>query len=114
MKRIRSCTLAYAESKKFEKKKQYDIFTRRSLTKEELMAFIGALILLAINRVWKHRKTWSCARAQGIVQLSELLMCQHFELLGCFLHVVSTEEEESMESNRFKKLLPLLNHIKVF
>ena len=114
MKRIRSCTLAYAESKKFEKKKQYDIFTRQSLTKEELMAFIGALILLAINRVWKHRKTWSCARAQGIVRLSESLMCQHFELLGCFLHVVSTEEEESMESNRFKKLLPLLNHIKVF
>ena len=60
MKRIRSCTLAYAESKKFKKKKQYDIFTRRSLTKEELMAFIGALILLAINQVWKHRKTWSC------------------------------------------------------
>lgn len=25
---------------------------------------------------------------------------------------MSLEEEESMESNRFKKLLPLLNHIK--
>ena len=56
MKRIRSCTLAYAESKKL---KQYNIFTRRSLTKEELMAFIGALVLLGINRVRNHRKTWS-------------------------------------------------------
>ena len=49
MERTHSCTLAYAESKKFEKKKRYNFFTRRSLTKEELMAFIGVLILLGIN-----------------------------------------------------------------
>ena len=111
MERMRSCTLAYAESRKTEKKKCYEIFMRRSSTKEELMAFIGALILLSINRVRNHRKAWSCARAQGIVRLSELLTCQRFELVGCFLHVVSPEEEEAMESNRLKKLLPLLSHI---
>ena len=32
--------------------------------------------------------------------------------MGCFLHVVSPEEEEATKSNRLKKLLPLLSHIK--
>ena len=29
-----------------------------------------------------------------VVRLSELMTCQRFELLGCFLHVVTPEEEE--------------------
>ena len=61
MERMRSCTLACAESKRTEKKKRYEIFMRRSLTKKELMAFIGAFILLGINRVRNHGKAWSCA-----------------------------------------------------
>ena len=67
MERMCSCTLVCVESKRTEKKKHYEIFMRRSLTKEELMAFIGALILLGINPVRNHRKAWSCAPAQGIV-----------------------------------------------
>ena len=70
------------------------------------------LILLGIHRVQNHRKAWSSARAQVIVRLSELLTCQRFELLGCFLHVVSPEEEQALSSDRLKKLLPLLNHMK--
>ena len=101
MERIHSCTLAYAESKKTQKKKRYDLFSRQPLTKEELMAFFGALILLGIHRVRNHRKAWSSARAQVIVRLSELLTCQRFELLGCFLHVVSPEEEHQIGSRNF-------------
>ena len=112
MERIRTCTLAYAESKKSEKKKRYDLFAKQLLTKAVLMAFIGALILLGIHRVRNHRKAWSSSRAQVIVRLSDLLTCQRFELLGSFLHVVSPEEEVANASNRLRKLLPLLNHVK--
>ena len=110
--RIRTCTLSYAESKKSEKKKRYDLFIKQKLTKTVLMAFIGVLILLGIHRVRNHRKAWSSARAQVIVRLSDLMTCQRFELVGSFLHVVSPEEV-TMASNRLRKLLPLLNHINI-
>jgi len=41
-----------------------------------------------------------------------LLTCQRFELIGTFLHVVSKVEEEEMNGNRLRKLLPLIMHIK--
>lgn len=50
MERILNSTLAYAETKK-DKKERYALFTRKSLTKEELKSFIGALIHLEINHV---------------------------------------------------------------
>ena len=49
MDRILRCTNAYAEHKKEEKKKRYALFMKRKLTKEELKAFIGALLLLGIH-----------------------------------------------------------------
>ena len=97
---LRTCTLAYAESKKEEKRKRYDIFSRQCLTNEEIMAFIGSLILLGIHRVRNHCKAWSSVRAQVSCRLGESMTCQRFELLGCFLHVVTPKEEEDMASDR--------------
>ena len=58
MNRILRCTNAYAEYKKEEKKKRYALFMKRKLTKEELKAFIGVLLLLGIHGVRNHQKVW--------------------------------------------------------
>ena len=58
MERIRTCTLAYAWSKKSQKKKRYDLFAKQVLTKMVLIAFVGALILLGIHHVSNHRKVY--------------------------------------------------------
>ena len=47
MDRILRCTNAYAEHKEEEKKKRYALFMERKLTKDELKAFIGALLLFS-------------------------------------------------------------------
>lgn len=44
--RIITCTF---ESKKMEKRQRYNLFTCRTLSKEEVIAFIGVLILLGIS-----------------------------------------------------------------
>ena len=110
--RILDCSLSYAEDKKEEKAKRYELFKRKKLTKKDIMAFIGALILLGIHGVRNHRKAWSSSKAQYLVRLQDLLTCQQFELIGTFLHVVTKEEEESMQDDRLRKLKPLVDHIK--
>ena len=47
------------QSRKNEKKKWYELFMRKKLTKAEIKAFLGALILLGIHKVRNHRKAWS-------------------------------------------------------
>ena len=54
LERIVRCSLEYAESKKDSKRKRYNIFIKKWLNREELMAFIGALILLGIHHVRNH------------------------------------------------------------
>ena len=112
MDRILRCTTAYAEHKKEEKKKRYALFMKRKLTKEELKAFIGALLLLGIHGVRNHRKAWSTSKAQHLTRLHDLMTCQRFELIGCFLHVVTPEEEEQMGEDRLRKLRPFVEIIK--
>ena len=111
MHRILQCTNAYAEHKKEEKKK-YALFMKRKLTKDELKAFIGALLLLGIHGVRNHRKAWSSSKAQYLARLHDLMTCQRFELIGCFLHVVTPEEEEQMGDDRLRKLRPFVEDIK--
>ena len=110
--RILTSTLAYAESKKKKKRKRYNLFMRKKLTKAELYAFLGCLILLSIHKVRNHRKAWSATKAQYLSKLHDLMTCQRFELIGCFLHVVTPEEEDALATNRLKKLQPYLEHIK--
>ena len=45
-------------------------------------------------------------------RLKDLMTCQHFELIGCFLHVVTPEEEEAEHGNRLRKLRPYLDYLK--
>ena len=40
------------------------------------------------------------------------MTCQRFELIGCFLHVVTPEEEEEMGDDRLRKLGPFVEDIK--
>ena len=110
--RIVSCTLAYAEHKKNEKKRRYDLFRRRKLEKAEIMALLGTLILLGIHKVRNHRKAWSHAKAQHLVKLKDLMTCQRFEILGCFLHIVTPLEEEVVTGDRLRKVRPLMEHLK--
>ena len=85
---------------------------RKKLTKDEIKAFLCALILLGIHKVRNHRKAWSVSKAQHLSRLQDLMTCQRFELIGCFLHVVTPEEEEVANGDRLRKLRPYLDHLK--
>ena len=76
------------------------------------MAFLGVLILLGIHGVRNYRKAWSEARAQVMIRLNDLMTCQRFELIGCFLHVITSEEEAAMASDPLRKIRPLQEPIK--
>ena len=112
MDRILGCTTAYAEHKKGEKKKRYAMFMKRKLTKEELKALIDVLLLLGIHGVRNHRRAWSSSKAQYLTRLHDLMTCQRFELIGCFLHVVTPEEEQQMGGDCLRKLRPFVEGIK--
>ena len=75
--RIISATLSYTEAKWETKKKRYKLFMKRNFGKVQLMAFIGALILLGIHNVRNHRKAWSTNKAQALYRLHDLLTCQY-------------------------------------
>ena len=105
-------TLSYAEQNKERKKGRYNLFKRKPLTRGVLMAFLGVLILLGIHGVRNYRKAWSEARAQVMIRLNDLMTCQRFELIGCFLHVITSEEEAAMASDPLRKIRPLQEHIK--
>ena len=77
-----------------------------------MFAFLGCLILLGIHKVRNHRKAWSHSKAQHLIRLQDLMTCQTFELVGCFLHVVTPKEEQSMSGDRLRKLKPFVNLIK--
>ena len=96
LERILNCTFAYAEYKKNEKGKRYELFMRKKLTKAEIIAFLGALILLGIHSVRNHRKAWSVNKAQHLTKLHDLMTCQCFEIIGCFymwLHPVKRKQQ---------------------
>ena len=110
--RIVRSTYAYAEAKKDSKKSRYKLFMKKKFDKIQLMAFLGALILLGIHNVRNHRKAWSTSKAQVIYRLRDLLTCQQFELIGAFLHVVTPTEELEASCKPLRKLQPLIDHIK--
>lgn len=57
--RLVRCTNAYAEEKKDVKKYMYRRFKRKQLTKEEMMCFIGVLLLLSINNIRNYEQAWN-------------------------------------------------------
>ena len=108
-----TATLSYAEARKqSKKKKRCKLFKHTPLTKEEMMAFIGSLILLGIHAVHNYRKAWSESKAQVLIRLHDLMSCQRFELIGSFLHIVTMDQEDAMGDDPLRKIRPLYQHIK--
>jgi len=112
MERILTSSFAYAEYKKGKKRKRYELLMRKRLTKDKNKAFLGALILLGIQHVRNHHKAWSVSKAQHLTRLQDLITCQRFELIGCFLHVATPQEEEASPEDHLRKLRPFLEHLK--
>ena len=52
------------------------------------------------------------SKAQYLARLYDLMTCQQFKLIGCFLHVVTPEEEEEMGDDCLQKLRPFVEDIK--
>ena len=110
LERILNCTFVHAEYKKNERGRgTYELFIRK---KAEIVAFLGALILLGVHSVRNHRKAWSVSKAQHLTKLHDLMTCQRFEIIGCFLHVVTPSEEEAAAGDHLRKLRPFLDHLK--
>ena len=57
-------TNAYAEAQKEAKQAMYTRFKRTPLTKEELIRYIGVLLLLSVNSVRNFRKAWERKSSQ--------------------------------------------------
>lgn len=90
-------TNAYAEAQKEAKQAMYTRFKRTPLTKEELIRYIGVLLLLSVNSVRNYRKAWERKSSQvriTTVNKSYVQVCiwikYAFYLLLCrFLFVCS-------------------------
>ena len=95
-----------------KEKKRYALFKNKPFGAMEVKAFVGALILLGIHSVRNYHKAWSYSKPEVLVRLHDLMPCQQFELIGAFLHVVTTSEEEAMGTDKLRKIRPLHEHIK--
>ena len=59
-----SATTSYAESKKERNKTMYQRFKRSPLDKDEILRYIGVLLLLSINSVRSYREAWNRKSSQ--------------------------------------------------
>ena len=57
-------TKAYAEAKKLQKPAMYKRFTLYEFTKEEMLRYIGVLMLLSVNSVRSYRQAWNPRSSQ--------------------------------------------------
>ena len=70
---------------------------------------LGVLILLGLYSV---RKSLQSMEHQHVMKLHDLMTCQCFEIIECFLHVVTPNEEEAAFGDRLRKLRPFMEHLK--
>ena len=112
LERLVTSTNDYAEEIRHKKPNMYKRFERHRLTPDEMMRYIGCLLLLSINSVRNYCLAWSKKSSQHLSHLHRLLTRDHFEAIGAFLHVVTKEEEASLSSHKLKKILPLHDVIK--
>lgn len=68
------------------------------------MAF---MVFVIIKTLGARPEPRSC-----MIRLNDLMTCQRFELIRCFLHVITKEEEAAMASDPPKKIRLLREHIK--
>lgn len=102
----------YADKTQRKKPNMHKRFQQHTLTSDEMMHYLGCLLLLSINSVCNYRQAWSKSHSQHLPQLHRLLSRDQFEAIGAFLHIVTEEEESSLSSHRWKKVLPLHNATK--
>ena len=107
-----TATNQYAAQKRERTPTTYDRFKRHPLTAEEVMRFLGCLLLLSINSVRNYRQAWNNNSSQHLVQLSRLLSRDRFEHIASFLHLVTPSEEAQLSQHMLKKILPFHQHVK--
>ena len=112
LQRLVTATNDYAEKNKQNKPNMYERFRRHPLTTEEMMSYLGCLLLLSINSVRNYRQAWNESSSQYLVNLRRLLSRDRFEQISSFLHIVTTEEETQLSPHKLKKILPLHDNIK--
>ena len=102
----------YAAPKRERTQTTYKQFKRHPLTAEEVMRFLGCLLLLSINSVRNYRQAWNSNSILHLVQLSQLLARECFEHIASLLHLVTPSEEAQLSQHRLKKILPFHQHAK--
>ena len=112
LERLVVSTNAYAESKKAQKRLMYLRFKKSPLTKEEMMRYIGVLLLLSISSTRSYRQAWNVRSSQVLVRLLDLMSRNRFETISAFFHVVTTDEEAELEGDPLEKIWPLHDKIK--
>ena len=112
LERLVSATNDYAEKNKHQKANMYQRFKRHPLTNDEMMRYLGCLLLLSIDSVRNYKQAWNEKSSQYLANLHRLLTRDRFEVIASFLHVVTAEEEAQLSPNKLKKILPLHNKIK--
>ena len=86
-----SSTNAYAQLKKSQKPAMYKRFQLYTLTKEEMLRYLGVLVLLSVNSVRSYRQVWNPKSSQvgtlyGYINIS-CLVCNitlySFTVMSC-------------------------------
>ena len=111
LERLVTSTNDYDDKNQRRKPNIHKRFQRHSLTSDEMMRYLGCLLLLSIISVRNYHLAWSKSSSLHLPRLHRLLSRDRFEAIGAFLHIVTEEEESSLSSNRLKKALPLHNAI---
>ena len=112
LERLVTSTNEYAEKNRNNKPIMYKRFKHHPLTPDEMMRYLGCLLLLSINSVRNYCLALSKKSSQHLSHLHRLMSRDRFEAIGAFLHAVTGEEESSMSTHKLKKILPLHDVIK--
>ena len=90
----------------------YQRFKRHPLTNDEMMRYLGCLLLLSINSVQIYTQAWNEKSCQYLPSLQCLLTRDRFEVIESFLHVVTVDKEAELSPHPLKKIQRLHNKIK--
>jgi hypothetical protein len=110
--RLVLCTNLYADAKKDSKPTLYAKFKRHPLIQEEMMRYIGCLLILSISHARNYRHLWDRKSTQYLLSINTLMSRNRFEEISAFLHVVNPAEEEANITHPLKKILQLQDYIK--
>ena len=101
-----TATNDYAEKNRNTKANMYRRFRRHPLSCEEIICYLGCLLLLNINSVRNYSYVWKETSSQYLINLHRLISKDCFEQISSFLHIVTTAEESNLSPHKLKKILP--------